>query len=141
MIVNNSNETWVHYTVNKNPIAVMDIIEYYGYPEAEEEEDLLEATFHFMGNVPNATHILKKAHPDYELFSSIQKFPDFSEKKNFHNANNEIIKEDIQPKKIESERISTLNDSDKEFLKRAIIVGLVIIGVVQILKIMPNART
>ncbi len=127
----NSYESWVEYTIDKKPIQVMDIVEDYGYPKAYSKEELTEIVYDFLEEVPGAIKILKKAHPDYRLF-----FP--------YNPKLSVIKNDIeenkQEKNIGAEKILTVSDTDKEFLKKAITIGIVIIGVVQILKLIPNAR-
>ena len=133
---NNTPQSWIDYTIDNNGIAVCDLVESYGYPSSDSRENLKRIVFAFINDFgEEAYYQLKQIHPDYRLF-----FPPKSPAREFEIIEQtQIVQEVTQPEKIQP--TVNITEIDKDFFKKAIVVGLIIVGVVQILKVMPNART
>ena len=123
---------WIDYTIEYNPIGVLDILRLYGYPEPMSENEFYQTTFKFINEYGNdALDSLKPVHPDYDmLVTSPAQQP-------------AVIKqpETIQQPIIKNNTVgNSITTEDKDFVKKAVTIGLVIIGVVQILKVLNRAN-
>lgn len=137
-------QTWLDYSVDNESALLSVMLEDHGYPIARSKDQLRRQAFDFIDKHPQGLHILLEAHPDFPLF--IDNLDYLNAYANKDMPTKEVFNADTNADNIsfvdtKQEKITALNEEDKSFIKKAIIIGLVIVGVAQFLKILQNAGT